>query len=134
MFDSMNSTEAICRHRQRSEICATLKRSSIIHHVYIAKNVVEIALLLAYLPLNMKYALQELDHVAECQINIQSFAGVIDTPGTVHFQCHGKKMSFYSLVLLVHTIFLAFHGLCSMVAICWCLFFRPVTNMLRTIG
>jgi hypothetical protein len=41
MIDPMTSTDAISRRRQRNEICVTLKRSSIIHDVYIGKNCVE---------------------------------------------------------------------------------------------
>ncbi len=42
MIDPMTSTDAISRKRQRNEICVTLKRSSIIHDVYIGKNCVEV--------------------------------------------------------------------------------------------
>ena len=45
-----NDAGAISRHRQRNEICVTLKRSSIIHHVYIGKNILEIVLVLVFLP------------------------------------------------------------------------------------
>jgi hypothetical protein len=41
MIDPMTSTDAISRRQQRNEICVTLKRSSIIHDVYIGKNCVE---------------------------------------------------------------------------------------------
>ena len=54
----------------------TLKRSSIIHHVYIAKNVTEIALILLYLPLNISYGLETFDRDAQCELSIQRFPGI----------------------------------------------------------
>ena len=45
MYDAKTSTEAISRRRQRNEICVTLKRSSIIHDVYIGKNCVKVAII-----------------------------------------------------------------------------------------
>ena len=53
--DPKTSTEAISRRRQRNEICVTLKRSSIIHHVYIGKNFVECLLVMACLAVNVRY-------------------------------------------------------------------------------
>ena len=71
----MTSTEAISRRRQRNEICVTLKRSSFIHHVYIGKNVLEIVLVLIFLPVNISYALSNFDNEGNCQINIDSIPG-----------------------------------------------------------
>ena len=53
MTDPKTSTEAISRRRQRNEICVSLKRSSILHHVYIGKNMVEFTLILVFLPINI---------------------------------------------------------------------------------
>ena len=49
MYDPKTSTEAISRRRQRNEICVTLKRSSIIHDVYIGKNCIEVLLVFLFL-------------------------------------------------------------------------------------
>ena len=75
MYNVMTSTEAISRRRQRNEICVTLKRSSFIHHVYIGKNVLEIALVLIFLPVNISYALRDFDKEGHCEINIMSIPG-----------------------------------------------------------
>ena len=75
MYNVMTSTEAISRRRQRNEICVTLKRSSFIHHVYIGKNVLEIALVLIFLPVNISNALQDFDIEGHCEINIISIPG-----------------------------------------------------------
>ena len=53
MTDLKTSVEAISRRRQRNEICTSLKRSSIIHHVYIGKNVLEVAIVVFFLPINI---------------------------------------------------------------------------------
>ncbi len=133
MYDSTTSTEAISRRRQRNEICVTLKRSSFIHHIYISKNILEIMLVLMYLPININYALMEFDVEALCEVNVQSIPGIIDKPGIIHFQCQGKKMNFFSIALWAHIILLALHAILSFAAILWCLYGRPVTNLLNTI-
>ena len=133
MYDSTTSTEAISRRRQRNEICVVLKRSSFIHHIYLLKNVLEIALVLLYTPINVNYALKQFDLDGLCQINIQRLPGLIDQPGIVHFQCQGKKMHFFNLALWAHIVLCALHAILSLFAILWCLYFRPVTNLLNTI-
>ncbi len=87
------------RRRQRNEICMSLKRSSIIHHVYIGKNVGECALVLTFLALDVPFALDPPRSKSSCEIDIAAFPGVVDEEGTVHFQCKGKKQSFFMLVL-----------------------------------
>ena len=75
MYDATTSLEAISRRRQRNEICVTLKRSSIIHHVYIGKNVLEILFILLFLPINIFYAHKKFDTEALCEVDIQSIPG-----------------------------------------------------------
>ena len=67
--------------------------------------------------------------------NIVNFlsAGIVDEPGEAQFQCRGKKQPFFILVLWVQTFLLASHLLLSIGAIIWCLWFRAVSNLLRTI-
>jgi hypothetical protein len=55
MIDPMTSTDAISRKRQRNEICVTLKRSSIIHDVYIGKNCVEVIMVFIYLSIDISF-------------------------------------------------------------------------------
>ena len=75
MYNVMTSTEAISRRRQRNEICVVLKRSSSIHHVYIGKNVLEILLVLIFLPVNITYALKEFDREGLCEVDIMTVPG-----------------------------------------------------------
>ena len=72
MIDPMTSTDAISRRRQRNEICVTLKRSSIIHDVYICKNFVEVLMVVVYLSVDIVYFLtdQPDDHVG-CDLPIR---------------------------------------------------------------
>jgi len=91
MTDPKTSTEAISRRRQRNEICVSLKRSSIIHHVYIAKNFVKVLLIIVYLPENVGYALTADEEGSACSIPIMAFPGVVPGPGEVHFQVGGLE-------------------------------------------
>ncbi len=86
-----------------------------------------------YLPINIFYACLEVDQSKPCSINVQAFPGIIDEPGVIHLQCRGKKMTFFRLALWVHVVLLLLHGVCSLVAIVWCKFYRPVTTLLRKI-
>ncbi len=133
MYDSATSTEAISRRRQRNEICVALKQTSFLHDAYISKNLAEVILILIYLPFNIYYIVDDRDRHAPCAIRVESYHGILDEPGFLHFQCAGKKMSFFRAALLVHVLFLCLHLACSVTAILWCLFNRPVTNLLKTI-
>ena len=53
-----------------------------------------------------------------------SFPGVVHDDGTIRFQCHGKKTAFFKIALVSQIVLLSMHGLLSMGAIMWCLFFR----------
>ena len=55
MTDPKTSTEAISRQRQRREICTSLKRGSLIHHVYIGKNMLEVAIVIFFLPIKASF-------------------------------------------------------------------------------
>ena len=76
---TLSSTEAISRRRQRNEICVKLKRSSFIHHVYIAKNICEILLVLLYLPINIFYAKEDFDKEALCEVDVLRVEGKVPT-------------------------------------------------------
>lgn len=125
MYDPKTSTEAISRRRQRNEICVTLKRSSIIHDVYIGKNCVKVLLILLYLLMDVSFYLGDHpDDSVKCDLPVKSFPGVVESDGIIHFQCHGKKTQFFMLTMLAQIILLTLYGLCAIGAIMWCLFFR----------
>ena len=45
-----------------------------------------------YLPTNVWFAINhEFNKLAQCNITIEEFSGVVDVSGTSHFQCHVKK-------------------------------------------
>ena len=87
MYNVMTSTEAISRRRQRNEICVVLKRSSSIHHVYIGKNVLEILLVLIFLPVNITYALKEFDREGLCEVDIMTVPGIVNCGRIVQGSC-----------------------------------------------
>jgi hypothetical protein len=135
MTDPKTSTEAISRQRQRNEICISLKRGSMIHHVYIAKNALEVFIVCLFLPMNMSYAIfaQQGSGEKQCEVPISAIDGTSLDEGTAIFQCRGKKLSFFILVLYIQSILLACHGVLSIGAIIWCWKFRAVTNLLKNI-
>ena len=49
VWDSKANSEAISRQRRRNEVCMSLKRSSVIHTMYIVKNILEIVMLLMFI-------------------------------------------------------------------------------------
>ena len=51
--DPKTSADVIARRRQRNEICISMKRSSVIHDVYILKNFIEIILCGFFVGLNL---------------------------------------------------------------------------------
>lgn len=107
MTDPKTSTEAISRRRVRNEICISLKRSSIIRNVYVAKNVAEIFLVVLFLVINITYVLEPTPEHARCRVPLHKFPMVhkdLDEEGAMHFQCRGKKQSFFELILWVQVI------------------------------
>ena len=61
--DTKCNVEVIARRRRRNEVCMSLKRSKIIHNTYIMKNIVEILVLSAYIPLNLYFTWNSLDNL-----------------------------------------------------------------------
>lgn len=133
MTDPKTSTEAISRRRQRNEICVSLKRSSIIHHVYLGKNFIKVWVVAFYLALNISYAIVGIVDKAKCAVDVSAFPGVAPKAGRMHFQCRGKKMDFFILALWTQTFLLFLHMIMSIGAMIWCWQFRSVSNLLRTI-
>ena len=75
MTDPKTSTEAISRRRQRNEVCMSLKKGSVIHHVYLGKNVFEILVVCFFLPINIYYASRHYEPQTQCKIPIMTFTG-----------------------------------------------------------
>ncbi|CAB4068022.1 unnamed protein product [Lepeophtheirus salmonis] len=138
LTDPKTSTEVISRRRQRNEICVSLKRSKIIGRVYVAKNLCEILLDIAFLSINIVYLLSTNDDLPRtCSVLIQGVDGIngpVETDHNIFFQCRGKKMKFFVIGMYVQIVLLALHGICSLGAIIWSLGFRSVSNLLRKIS
>ena len=135
MTDPKTSTEAISRQRQRNEICVSLKRDSVIHHVYLAKNFAEILIVCVFLPLNLSYAIdaEQSSGGHNCTIDIHAVPEMSLERGQVIFQCRAKKLSFFVTLLFIQSLLLLLHGLLSIGAIVWCFKFRSVSNLLKKI-
>ena len=135
MTDPKTSTEAISRQRQRNEICISLKRGSMIHHVYLAKNFAEVILVCVFLPLNLSYAIdaEQSSGGHNCTIAIHAVPEMAFDRGEVIFQCRAKKLTFFVTLLFIQSLLLLMHGLLSVGAIIWCFKFRAVSNLLKKI-
>lgn len=135
VLDNKANSEAISRQRQRTEICMTLKRSNIIHRMYIVKNIIEIVLLLIFIPVNIIYGL-DAERSLESHLCIIDLSGVpqldLDA-GQVFFQCEGKKVLFFLRLLYVHVVTMFLVMGCSAGSIVWCLFLRSISSLLKKI-
>ena len=116
-----------------------------LQNVYLAKNMAEVVVAIICLVTNIRlvkkfwfqsthkwneffftpsFALVPSSGASPCEVPVQSFPGLVNSPGMVHFQCRGKKMSFFALALWVHIVLLGMHLILSIGAIIWCWKFR----------
>lgn len=86
MTDPKTSTEVISRRRQRNEICVSMKRSSIIHNVYILKNCLEIFLCAFFVFFNVSSALVSTKPIGPCVVDVAAFTRIVELPGKIFFQ------------------------------------------------
>ena len=135
VFDDKANSEAISRRRQRNEVCMGLKRSSIIHHMYIGKNVLEICLLLFFIPFNFAFGVEAEINLtpSKCVINIGEVPEMNLEAGQVFFQCEGKKVNFFLWLLYVQIATMILVVLCSSGSLVWCLYLRSVSKLLTKI-
>ena len=93
--DDKCNVDIIARRRRRNEVCMSLKRSSLIHNVYILKNSLEIVFLVTIIPVNMLLAIDSQENLkpSKCVINILEFPELgISEEGRVYYNCEGKKV------------------------------------------
>lgn len=82
----------------------------------------------------MTYALNSSQKAyVKCSINLAEVTGLVDATGKAHFQCQGRKISFFRLMVWVHVGLLICYGICSLGGVMWVLFFRSITRLLGTI-
>ena len=96
VWDSKANSEAISRQRRRNEVCMSLKRSNVIHTMYIVKNILEIMMLLVFIPFNVFYGLETEQNLepSECIIDVGKAPELgLETTGHLIFRCNGKKVS-----------------------------------------
>ena len=86
MTDPKTSTEVISRRRQRNEICISMKRSSMIHNVYILKNCFEIFLCAVFFFYNVSSAMVSINPTGPCVVDVSAFTRIVDLPGKIYFQ------------------------------------------------
>ena len=93
--DDKCNVDIIARRRRRNEVCMSLKRSSLIHNVYILKNSLEIVFLVTIIPVNILLAIDSQENLkpSKCVINILEFPELgISEEGRVYYNCEGKKV------------------------------------------
>ena len=102
--DSRANSEAISRQRRRNEVCEGLKRSNIIHNMYIVKNILEILMLLLFVPFNILHALETKKNLdpSSCVLGVGELPELgLQAGGQLVFRCNGKKVSFFLSLLYV---------------------------------
>ncbi|TRY63902.1 hypothetical protein TCAL_14320 [Tigriopus californicus] len=131
--DPTTSTDAICRLRQRREICASLQESSTIHHVYIGKNLFKIVLVAGLVALNASHGLLHIEDQVLCEVSVNDIPKIHLQQGTLHFQCRGQRVEFLFICLWSQVFLLLLHGVLSLIALLWSVEFRPVAKLLSKI-
>ena len=95
--DDKGNVEVIARRRRRNEVCVSLKRSSIIHNTYILKNILEILVLLTFIPFNIYFSVNSQHNLkpSQCVVNLMEFPELnINEAGNIFYVCEGKKVNF----------------------------------------
>lgn len=133
--DDKANTEAISRRRQRNEVCMSLRRSSVIHTIYITKNVLEILSLLVFIPFNIIEGWDAEVNLkpSQCIIEVHEVSQMDLESGQIFYQCQGKKVTFFLWLLYVQIATMTLVCICSTGSLVWCIFFRSVSRLLDKI-
>ena len=133
--DLKANIEAVSRYRRRREVCMNLKRSSIIHTMYVIKNFTELIVLLLFIPFNIAMALEsEINlHPATCVLRAHAVPELSLEDGEIFLQCEGKKIQFFLNLLYIQIAVLFLVFLCSGASLIWVFFFRNISGLLRKI-
>ena len=135
--DDKGNVEIIARRRRRNEVCVSLKRSSVIHNTYILKNIVQIFVLLTFIPFNIYFAVNSQHNLrpSKCVVNILEFPELdLYEEGQIFYVCEGKKVNFLLNLQFIQIAALSFVLLCSCGSIIWCVGFRSVSQLLEKIA
>ena len=135
--DDKGNVEVIARRRRRNEVCVSLKRSSIIHNTYILKNILEILVLLTFIPFNIYFSVNSQHNLkpSQCVVNLMEFPELnINEAGNIFYVCEGKKVNFLLNLQIIQIAALSLVLLCSFSSIIWCVGFRSVSQLLKKIA
>ena len=112
-----------------------LKRSSVIFHTYILKNIIVLLLLLMFIAINISFGIEAEVNLSPgtCILRLQEIAQLGLNSGEVYLQCEGKKVQFFLNLLFVQISVLVLIFICSCVSIIWALLFRNISRLLQKI-
>lgn len=124
--EALNS---VIRKRQREEICASLKKSSLLFTVYIIHNTLQVICAVGFFILNAYYANQlyghETDH-GTCQLPIDDFKSdhkwldpLIIHTRKANLQCQQKRLDFFVMIIIVNCVFLCIFMCCALTSVLW---------------
>ena len=132
----------VAENRIKSEVCNSLRRSSVIHYSYVLKNLIQVFLLLGFISVNIwgihdtwrQDGGKATNFASSCSLPLLQFPEVdLTEDGSAFFECAPKNPSF-NLVLATVGVVLQFIVLiCSTVSILWSRSFRSVTNLMKSI-
>jgi len=134
LVEDFNKTQgealnSIIRKRQRDEICASLKKSSLLFCVYLMHNTLQVIYAVGFFILNAYYANQlyghETDH-GTCQLPIDDFKSDhkwLD-PLMIHtrkanLQCQQKRLDFFVMLIIVNCVCLCIFMCCALTSVLW---------------
>ena len=132
--DEKSNAEAISRHRQRNEVCNSLKKSNIIHFIYVLRNIIELILLTGFIPFNIYFSLQAEGNLlpAVCILPMYPDSALGYSDGEIHYQCEGKRIVFFFFIVCLTVALQIACLVCSTGSLIWCLFFRSISNLLKS--
>ena len=97
------NSEAVSRRRRRNEVCNSLKQSSVIYSTYIIKNILELILQTVFIPFNfiLNYDSEKNRESSHCLLEISAVDRIKLPAGEIHFECEGKKVEFFLILVYI---------------------------------
>ena len=131
--DEKSNAEAISRRRQRNEVCNSLKRSNIIHFIYVLRNITNIMLIMLFVPFNIYFSFLSEDNIypSVCILPMKPDPVLQYGAGEIHYQCSGKRITFFFVLIFCNAILQIISFICSAGSLVWCLYYRSISNLLN---
>ncbi len=123
------------RRRRRNEVCNSLKQSSVIYSTYMIKNILELILQTVFIPFNLilNFDSEKNREPSHCLLEIAAVERIKLPAGELHFECEGKKVEFFLILVYIQIgIQVICYG-CSIGSLFWFLRGRVVSDMLQKI-